>query len=133
MLMLLPFITIAQTEGKATYIIDSYHNRDCFGGSGICRESEIIGSKEKTTASATKISDNQLEVKLEKTGFTLKEWEEMLINKVFPIDDDSNITIDKELLISLAFETKYNTIKPKNYSVTVKNENAIFILELVER
>lgn len=133
MLSVLPLLSIAQTESKITYLVDIGHNNNCRGGFGICRESEIIGSKEKTTASVTKISDNQLEVKLEKTGFTSKEWEEMLINKIFPIDDDSNITIDKELLRSLAFETKYNTIKPKNYSVTVKNENAIFILELVER
>jgi hypothetical protein len=87
----------------------------------------------KTTASLTKIAKNQLEVTLDKTGFSAKEWEEMLIHKVFSIDYESNITIDAELLRNLDMETKYNTIKPNNYSVTVKENQAKFILELIER
>lgn len=132
MLILLPMFTIAQTENKTTYIVNIGHNNNCRGGFGICRESEIIGSKETTTTSVSKISENQLEVTLEKTSFTSKEWEEMLTNKVFPIDDDS-ITIDEELLRTLKIEAKYNTIKPNNYSVIVKNEKAIFTLELLGR
>ncbi len=133
MLMLLPLLTIAQTEGKIIYIEDANHLKDCKGGTGRCLGSVFEQSNERTTAAVTKISKNQLEVTLDKTGFSAKEWEEMLTNKVFPIDDDSNITIDGELLRTLAIETKYNTIKAKNYSVTLKSENAIFILELVER
>ena len=49
----------------------------------------------------------------------------------FPID--VNITIDEELLMSIAIETKYKTIKANNYKVVVEKDRAIFILELIER
>ena len=130
-LMLLPILSIAQTESKTTYIIDNYHNRSCLGGLGTCRESELTVSKEKTTASVSKISEDKLQVILDKAGFTTKEWEELLTNKNFPID--VNITIDEELLMSIAIETKYKTIKANNYKVVVEKDRAIFILELIER
>ena len=72
-----------------------------------------------------------MQVILYKAGFTTKEWEELLTNKNFPID--VNITIDEELLMSIAIETKYKTIKANNYKVVVEKDRAIFILELIER
>jgi hypothetical protein len=47
MLMLLPLLTIAQTEAKNTYVEDIGHNRDCRGGLGTCSGAILKASKEK--------------------------------------------------------------------------------------
>jgi hypothetical protein len=132
MLMLLPMFTIAQTESKTIYIIDSYHNRSCFGGNGICSESTIEFSKEKTTASVSLISNTQLKVELIREGFTSKDWEILQTEKVFPVDNNSNIRLGKSILNELVMGSKFNIIKPNNYPVLIKEDKAIFIIELLE-
>ena len=59
MLMLVSFVSIAQSENRITYTVDSYHNRSCLGGTGTCPEIEIESSTEKTTASVAKTEKKQ--------------------------------------------------------------------------
>lgn len=132
MLLLLPLVSNAQSENRITYTIDSYHNRDCRGGTGACSEIKIANSTEKTTASVVKIGKNKLQLSLDKIGFSSKDWEELVSIKTFPIDDD-RIEVDGELLRFLTIDPKFNGIKKGLYPVTFLGDKAIVILELVER
>lgn len=131
MLLLLPMLTIAQTENRMRYTIDSYHNRSCLGGLGTCPKNKIIGSDEKTTASVAKTEKNILQLSLDKIGFTAQEWEELAGKKIFPIDE--SIKVDDELLRFLSIDIKFNTIKQGLYPVVVLEDKAIVVLELVTR
>lgn len=131
LLLVMPTITIAQTQEKTVSInTESYHNRNCIGGTGVCSESTIAISNEKTTATAQKAGQNTMQITLEKQGFTTKEWEELVATKNFPVDKDSAVKIDEKLLKELSIDTKYNTIKPSRYLVTFKDDKAYFTLEL---
>jgi hypothetical protein len=132
MLMLLSLVTSAQTENRITYTVDSYHNRDCRGGTGSCPENKIVSSTEKTTASVAKVEKNKLQLSLDKAGFKAKEWEELLGSKTFPVDDDS-IKVDGDLLRLLAIDPKFNSIKKGLYPVAIIEDKATIVFELVER
>ena len=129
--MLLPIATFAQTESKIIYIIDTNHLKDCRGGTGRCIGSVIEVSLEKTTASIARIDQNMLQMRLDRTGFSGKEWEELLETKTFSVDDEST-TVDGELLRILEIDQKFNTIKRAVYPVLIIENKAIIILELVE-
>ena len=132
MLMLLPLVTNAQTENRIIYAVDSYHNRDCRGGTGTCSETKMVSSTEKTTASIAKAEKNKVQLSLDKAGFSSKEWEELLGTKIFPIDDQ-DVKVDTELLRLLAIDPNYNTIKQGLYHVTVLEDKALIVFELVDR
>lgn len=129
--MLLPIATFAQSESKITYIVDANHLKDCRGGTGRCIGSEIEVSLEKTTASIARIDQNRIQLRLDRTGFSREEWEELLETKTFPVDDEST-TVDGELLRILEIHPKFNTIKRAVYPVLVIENKAIIILELVK-
>lgn len=129
--MLLPLVTIAQTENRTAYIVDIGHNRNCIGGSGPCREAVLTTSKEKTTAFVTKTEKNKLQLSLDKAGFTSKDWEELLGTETFPVDE--SIRIDGELLRFLAIDSKLTAIKQGLYPVVVLEDKALIVFELVER
>ncbi len=132
MLMLLPMLTIAQTQNKIIYVIDNYHNRTCVGGNGFCSGSEITGSTERTTASIISLEKNKIQVTLDKAGFTAKEWEEIATSKNFSVDDNT-IKMNVSLAKKLNLISKTNIIKPNKYNVSIESDKAIFILELIQR
>lgn len=130
--MLLSLVTSAQTENRIIYTVDSYHNRDCRGGTGTCSETKMVSSTEKTTASIAKAEKNKVQLSLDKAGFSSKDWEELVGSKTFPINDE-NIKVDIELLRLLAIDPEFNTIKQGVYRVTVLEDKALIIFELVEQ
>ncbi|WP_396177685.1 hypothetical protein [Flavobacterium sp.] len=132
MLMLVPLVATAQSENRITYTVDSYHNRGCLGGTGTCPETKIESSTEKTTAFVAKTGKSNLQLSLEKAGFTAKDWEELLDTKTFLIDDES-VKVDRELLRLLAIDPKFNSIKRGLYPVTFLEDKAIVVFELIER
>jgi hypothetical protein len=129
--MLLPIAAAAQSESKITYIVDANHFKDCRGGTGRCIGTEFELSLEKTTASIARIDQNRLQMRLDRTGFSGKEWEELLETKTFSVDDEST-TVDGELLRILEIDQKFNKIKRAVYPVLIIENKAIIILELVK-
>lgn len=129
LLFVMPYITIAQTSVFTE--AESYHNRNCLGGTGFCSGATIIGSNEKTTASVQKMSSSSLQVTLDKSGFTAKEWEDIVTTKIFPIDSETSVKIEAKTLEQLGINPIYTVIKPNNYTVTINRDTAVFVLELV--
>jgi hypothetical protein len=129
--MLLPIAIFAQSESKTTYIIDANHLKDCRGGTGRCIGTDFELSLEKTTASIARIDQNRLQMRLDRTGFSGKEWEELLETKTFSVDDEST-KVNSELLRILEIDQKLNTIKRAVYPVLVFENKAIITLQLVE-
>lgn len=123
--LFIPLFSISQTEQKTIYITDNYHNRDCLGGTGLCRESTFHFSNSKTTASIQKFSKNEIEVTLDKSGFKEEEWNDLVQFKIFQISERSIITIDYTVLKALQLETKTIVITPNKYLVFINKNKAI--------
>ena len=122
----------AQNSITEIYANFSGHNRDCKGGLGMCGEPDkpIKESHEKTTTLISKTADNKLKITLEKSGFSTKEWDALLITKLFPVDKGSSIKIDSDLLIKFHFNTDANKIVEKDYPVISERDSATFEIEL---
>lgn len=131
-LLLLTTMGSAQNSITEIYANFSGHNRDCKGGLGMCGEPDkpIKESHEKTTTLISKTADNKLKITLEKSGFSTKEWDALLLTKVFPFDIGSNIKIDNDLLLKLRFNPDANKIVEKDYAVTFERDTATFEIEL---
>lgn len=129
-LLFLSAIGSAQIRSTETYINDSYQDRLCPGGTGFCAKTVIKENKDKTTAIIGKTTDNKLKITLEKSGFQTKEWDALLLTKVFPFDIGSNIKIDNDLLLKLRFNPDANKIVEKDYAVTFERDTATFEIEL---
>ncbi len=120
----------AQIRNTEIYINDSYQDRLCPGGTGFCPKTVIKENKDKTAAIIRKTADNKLKITLERSGFSTKEWDELLLTKLFPVDIGSNIKIDSDLLIKLHFNTDANKIVEKDYPVIFERDSATFEIEL---
>lgn len=131
MLMLLPMLTIAQTENITTYANADVRGKQCSGGISFCPTAIITSSTEKTTASVEKTEKYKIQLSLYKIGFATKEWKELAVTKTFPVEE--SIKVDDELLRFLSIDIKFNTIKQGRYPVAVLEDKAIVVLELVER
>ena len=132
-LLLLTTLGSAQKNSiTEIYANFSGHNRDCKGGLGICGQPDkpINESHEKTTTLISKTADSKLKITLEKSGFSTKEWDALLLTKLFPVDIGSNIKIDRDLLIKLHFNTVANKIVEKDYPVLFERDSATFEIEL---
>ncbi|WP_432672488.1 hypothetical protein [Flavobacterium sp. SM2513] len=132
-LLLITTTGSAQNSITEIYVDLDGHNRSCFGGTGMCnpdRDQPIKESHEKTNTLISKTTDNKLKITLEKLGFTTKEWNELQLTKVFPVDIGSNIKIDSDLLRKLRFDPDANTIVEKDYPVKFERDTATFEIEL---
>jgi hypothetical protein len=129
-LLLVTAMGSAQIRNTEIYINDSYQDRLCPGGTGFCPKTVIKENKDKTAAIIAKTADNKLKITLEKSGFSTKEWDALLITKLFPVDKGSNIKIDSDLLLKLHFNTDANKIVEKDYPVIFERDSATFEIEL---
>jgi hypothetical protein len=130
LLLIAPTVFFAQIKNTEIYSVDSYHDRLCPGGTGICSGKVIKDSKVKSTSLVDKTSENKIRITLAKSGFSNRDWEEFQIAKIFSIEKGLNITIDIELLENLQLPLHQNRVVAKDYPVTFERENAFFEIEL---
>lgn len=141
MLTTLPLLSIAQIQIKVN--ADS-RGRDCNGGLGLCSVSASFEMQKNATSNkttASKLNDTTFELVFDKNLLSEQE-QKSLFNKTFDkivvtdaiyFTQENDLIIDKQTLILLNIDSKYNTLIKGNYPLHFSDNNIKITLTLSEQ
>ncbi|CAM3673748.1 hypothetical protein FSS13T_26420 [Flavobacterium saliperosum S13] len=137
--LVLPVLSFAQTE--TTSIELDIRGRSCIGGLGICTTTspELYKTSMKNfNVSKKSFNTMLLQIEIEKLSvedqimFFGKEYAKIAPNEILEFTQDEDFVFDKDTLLYLGFDTKYQVLKKGNYPIEVTKDKVAVTLTLSE-
>lgn len=134
--VLLPMFIVAQNEPK-TEVAEVYvtgggnHNRSCIGGTGRCTGDIITQSEKPSNVIVRKLSENQIEISIHKNDFSEKEFENVLQDMTFVIDENTRIA--PSILRELKIDSNFGFIAIGSYDMRLEDDWFDIVLRLSEK
>jgi hypothetical protein len=137
--LLLPALSFAQTEAKTLEL--DIRGRSCIGGLGICTalSSETNKSSMKNF-NVSKESFNTLLIQIEISKLSVdeqllffgKEYAKISPMETLEFIQDEDFIFDKDTLLYLGVDTRYNLLKKGNYPLKFSKDKVAVTLTLSE-
>ncbi|ESU29164.1 hypothetical protein FLJC2902T_12060 [Flavobacterium limnosediminis JC2902] len=137
--LLLPALSFAQTEAKELEL--DIRGRSCIGGLGIC--TALSSETNKTSMknfNVSKQSYNTLLIQIEINKLSLdeqllffgKEYAKITPEEILEFIQDEDFIFDKDTLLYLGVDTKYDLLKKGNYPLKFSKDKVAVTLTLSE-